>query len=144
MVSHLRELAPALGASWGQAGGKRFSGSTGTIVAHDHEGVIVTTCEYETTGRIATRMGVNPRTVARWVRDGIIGKSGVRVRLAGVRVGRTIRVPIGAVEAFVAALDRTPEEDARAIRVPKSKTEADRIRRATLARLEFERLARAK
>ena len=100
----------------------------------------MTTCEYETTGRIATRMGVTPRAVARWVQYGIISKSGVRVRLAGIRISGTIRVPIGAVEAFVAALDRTPEEDTGCPRVPKSKAETDRIRRATLARLEFDRL----
>lgn len=102
------------------------------------------TTEYETIGRIATRTKKSTRAVTRWVRHGIIGKDGSRVRLAGVYIGGTIRVPIGALDAFIAAINAEPAEDTGCPRVPKSKTEADRIHRAALARLEFERLARTR
>lgn len=100
--------------------------------------------EYEKPGGVATRLGVTPRAVVRWIHEGISGPGGIRVRLRGVRVGHTFRIPVGAVDEFIRALNPTPSEDAVAARPRQSTADKHRKLRASAARAEFDRITATK
>jgi molybdenum-dependent DNA-binding transcriptional regulator ModE len=77
---------------------------------------------YLSTAEIARRLGTTVPRVAIWIRTGVNGPGGARVRLDARKIGGRYRATEAAVEAFMRACDgrQTP---------PVSETEAARARR---------------
>ncbi|MCZ2341485.1 MAG: helix-turn-helix domain-containing protein [Bacteroidales bacterium] len=95
---------------------------------------MLTQSDYLTTGRVATEMGIHPRTVIRWIREGCIAPGGQKVYLAARRIGGVYRVLPDAVEQFLVALN--PATGGK----PLIETPAERRKRARAAIAEFKRM----
>ena len=63
-----------------------------------------------TTAQLARREGVDPATVFRWLSNGLLDRSGNRLRLAHEKRGGRIVIRAEAVDAFFAALTADPDE----------------------------------
>jgi molybdenum-dependent DNA-binding transcriptional regulator ModE len=77
---------------------------------------------YLSTAEIARRLGTTVPRVAIWIRTGVNGPGGARVRLDARKIGGRYRATEAAVEAFMRACDGREAP-------PVSETEAARQRR---------------
>jgi hypothetical protein len=79
---------------------------------------------------------VNPSTIWRWIREGVVLPSGERVRLEGVRVGGRWLTSVEALARFAAA--QTPDVDLK--RPDPPKPPASRMRAAQRAGEQLDKI----